>query len=136
LQWGGYGTSLVKPLIRLHPLLHFWHDNRPIGQKDDKKHLTHRPLDRVGKANEPERDGRRPKFLRLQGSDLHVIESRHEIRGDLSRFLFRYGIGRILFASIKDVFQRAAVLGRASIPNSSTDIVGTASKRLIRIVAR
>jgi hypothetical protein len=48
-----------------------------------------------------------------------VIEGRHEVGSDLSRFLFGYGIGRILFASLKDVFQRAAVLGRASITNTS-----------------
>jgi hypothetical protein len=46
---------------------------------------------------------------------LYVIECRHEIRCDLSRFFFRHGVGRILFTSLKDVFQRTAVLGRASI---------------------
>ncbi len=55
---------------------------------------------------------------------------------DLSRILFRYGVGRILFTSLKDVFKSPTVLGRASITNSSTDIAGTASKRVIRIVAR
>jgi hypothetical protein len=31
-----------------------------------------------------------------------------------SEFL-RYGVGRILFTSLKDVLKRAAVLGRASV---------------------
>jgi hypothetical protein len=48
---------------------------------------------------------------------------------NLSRRLFRYGVGRILFTGFKDVFKSPTVLGRASITNSSTDIAGTASKR-------
>jgi hypothetical protein len=56
---------------------------------------------------------RNPCFSK--GSDLHVIESRHEIRGDLCCFLFSYGVGRILLSTFKDVFQRSAVLGRATI---------------------
>jgi hypothetical protein len=51
----------------------------------------------------------------FQCSDLDVIKSRHEIGGDLSRFLFCRGVGRILFTALKDVFQRAAILGRASV---------------------
>jgi hypothetical protein len=38
-----------------------------------------------------------------------------KIGGDLSRLLFRNGVRRILFATLKDVFQRTAVLGRASV---------------------
>jgi hypothetical protein len=44
-----------------------------------------------------------------------VVKGRHEVCGDLCHFLFRYGVGRILFTSLKDVFQRAAVLGCTSI---------------------
>jgi hypothetical protein len=44
-----------------------------------------------------------------------VIKSGHEIGGDLSRLPFRNGVGRILITGVKDVFQRAAVLCRASV---------------------
>jgi hypothetical protein len=53
--------------------------------------------------------------LRFESADLYVIKSRQKVGCDLSRFLFGYGIGRILVATLKDVFQRAAVLGRASV---------------------
>jgi hypothetical protein len=43
-------------------------------------------------------------------------KSGHEIGGDFSSFLFRYGVGRILFTTLKDVFQCAAISGRASTP--------------------
>jgi hypothetical protein len=42
-----------------------------------------------------------------------VVKSRHKIGSDLSRFLFGYGVGRILFTGLEDVLQSAAVLGRA-----------------------
>jgi hypothetical protein len=85
------------------PLLHLRHNNRPIWQQNDEIHLAHRSFDPVRKAHEPKRSGRCPKFLRFQRSDLHVIKSRLKIGGDLCRFLFCYGIGRILFATLKDV---------------------------------
>ena len=88
---------------------------RPIRQQNDKKHLSQWPLDRVRKANEPKWDRRRSKFLSLQCADLYVVEGRHEVCGDLSRLLFRYGVWRILFTSLKDVFQRTAIFGRASV---------------------
>jgi hypothetical protein len=44
-----------------------------------------------------------------------VIKGRHKVSSDLSGFLFGYGVRRILFASLKDVLKRAAVLGSASI---------------------
>jgi hypothetical protein len=56
-----------------------------------------------------------PKFLSLQRADLYMVKGRHEIRCDLSRFFFRHGVGRILFTGLKNVFQRAAVFGRASV---------------------
>ena len=74
------------------------------------------PFDRVREANEPERYRLRPKFLSFQRADLYVVESRHEVCGDLCRFLFRYGVGRILFTSFKHLFERTAVLSRASVP--------------------
>jgi hypothetical protein len=73
------------------------------------------PFNRVRKANKPERSGRCPKFPRFQCSDLDVIECLHEIRSDLSRFLFGYGVGRILFTRLKDVLKRTTILGRASV---------------------
>jgi hypothetical protein len=44
-----------------------------------------------------------------------VIKGRHEVGGDLSRFLFRYGIGRILFTGFKHVLKRSTIFRRASI---------------------
>jgi hypothetical protein len=96
-------------------LLHLWHHNGSIRQQNDKEHLPQRPLDRVREANEPKRDRRRAKFLSLKSADLYVIKSRHKVCGDLCHFLFGYGIGGILFTTVKDVLQRAAVLGRASV---------------------
>jgi len=32
--------------------------------------------------------------------DLDVMERRHEVGGDLSRLLFGYGVGRILFTGL------------------------------------
>jgi hypothetical protein len=36
-----------------------------------------------------------------------VVKGRHKIGGDLSRFFFRLCVGRILFTTLKDVFQRS-----------------------------
>jgi hypothetical protein len=94
---------------------HSRHNNRPIRQQNDKKHLSHRPLDRLRKTAEPERDRRGPKFLSLQRSDLYVIKGRHEIGGDLSHLLFCYRIGRILFTASKDVLKSTAIFGSASV---------------------
>jgi hypothetical protein len=47
---------------------------------------------------------------------LDTIKSRHEICGDLCHFFFGHGLREILFIALENVFQRAAVLGRASIP--------------------
>jgi hypothetical protein len=77
--------------------------------------LSHRSFDRVREAHEPEWNRRGAKFLRLQGADWDTIKSRDKVCGDLSRFLFGDGIGRILFTGLKDVLKRAAVLGRASV---------------------
>src|ERR1700722_17291664 len=100
----------------LQPFLHPRHNNRSIRKQDYEEHLSQRSFDRVRKGNEPEWNRGRPKFLSLQRADLYVVKSRHKIGSDLSRFLFGYGVGRILFTGLKDVFERAAVLGRASIP--------------------
>jgi hypothetical protein len=40
-------------------------NNRPIRQQNDEEHLTHRPLDRVSKGDQPKWKGRCPKFLRF-----------------------------------------------------------------------
>jgi hypothetical protein len=50
-----------------------------------------------------------------------VVESRHKIGSDLSRFLFRYGVGRILFTGLENVFKCTAILGRASV-NETTQL--------------
>jgi hypothetical protein len=84
-----------------HSFPHSGHNNRPIRQQNDKEHLPQRPLDRVRKADEPERYRLRPKFLSLQRADLYVIEYRHKVCGDFCHFLFGYGIGRILFTTLK-----------------------------------
>jgi hypothetical protein len=70
----------------------------------------------VPEAYEPEWDRLRPKLLRLKYADRDMVKGRHEVRCDLSRFLFSYGVGRILFTGLKDVFQRATIPGCASIP--------------------
>ena len=62
--------------------------------------------------------------MRLQCADLYVVKGRHKIGSDLCHFLFGYGIGGILITGLENVFQRAAVLGRAS-----TDIAEAASKK-------
>jgi hypothetical protein len=67
------------------------------------------------KAYEPERNRRCPKFLSLQRADLHVVKGRHEVGGDLSRFFFGHGIGRILFTTLKDVSSVPPIIGRASV---------------------
>jgi hypothetical protein len=54
--------------------------------------------------------------LSLQRTYLFVVEGRHKVCGDFCRFLFRYGVGSILFTGFKHVLQSAAVLGRASVP--------------------
>jgi hypothetical protein len=74
--------------IRLHPLRHARHNNGAIRQQNDKEHILDWSLDRVRKANEPERNRRRSKFLSFQRADLYVVESGHEVSGDLCRFLF------------------------------------------------
>jgi hypothetical protein len=73
--------------------------------------LPDRSFNRVRKTDQLKRSGRFPKFLSLQRANLFVVEGGHEICGDFSRFLVRYGEGRILFATLKDVFQRAAIFG-------------------------
>jgi hypothetical protein len=82
--------------------------------------LPQRPFNHVRKADEPERDRLRPKFLTLQRADLYVIEGRRKICGDLCRFLFGYGIGRILSTGFKHVLKCTALFGRASVPSQMT----------------
>jgi hypothetical protein len=89
--------------LGLQFLLHSGHNHRPIRQQDDEEHILDWSFHRVREAEEPERYGLRPKFLSLQRADLYVIECRHEVGSDLSRFLFGYGVGRILFTGLKDV---------------------------------
>jgi hypothetical protein len=63
----------------------------------------------------PKRNGHCPKFLRFQRSDLYVIKGGHKVGSNLCGFLFGYGIGRILFTGLKDVFQSAAIFRCASV---------------------
>jgi hypothetical protein len=93
------------------------------------------PLTVSEKQTEPKWDRRCPKFLSLQCADQFVVEDRHEVCGDFCRFLFRYGVGRVLITGLKDVLQRTAILGSASYRNNSTDMAGIVSKRVIRIAA-
>ena len=78
--------------VRLQPLLHSRHNNRPIRQKYDKEHLSHRSFNRVRKADQPEWTGFVRNFCVSSAPDLDVIKSRHKIGGDFSRFFFRYGV--------------------------------------------
>jgi hypothetical protein len=118
------------------PLCHSGLNNRPIRQQYDKKHILDWSFNRVRKANKPKWDRLCPKLLRFERADLGVIKGRHKIGSDLSRLLFGNSIGRILFTSLKDEFQRAAVLGGTSVSESSTDMSGRISERTIRNVTR
>ena len=55
------------------------------------------------------------KLLRLQCSDLDVVERCHEVGGDLSRLLLSDSVGGILLPGLEDELQCATVLGRASL---------------------
>jgi hypothetical protein len=77
--------------------------------------LPERTLDRVGEADQPKWNGHCPKFLRFQCSNLYVIKGGHKVGSNLCGFLFGYGIGRILFTGLKDVFQSAAIFRCASV---------------------
>jgi hypothetical protein len=46
--------------------------------------------------------------LRHKCGGLDVVKGRHKISGNLCRFLVGYGVGRMLFTSLKEVFQCAA----------------------------
>ena len=85
----------------LQSLLHSWHNNRPIRQQCDKCSLSQWPFYRVREADQPKRDGRCPKFLRFDRADSDVTKGRHEVGGDLSRFVFGYGVWRILSPASK-----------------------------------
>jgi hypothetical protein len=77
--------------------------------------LPERTLDRVGAANQPKWNGHCPKFLCFQCSNLYVIKGGHKVGSNLCGFLFGYGIRRILFTGLKDVFQSAAIFRCASV---------------------
>jgi hypothetical protein len=55
-------------------LLHFSAQQPSHPAAERQKTSVSSARDRVRKANEPEGDRRCPKFLRFQGSDLHVVE--------------------------------------------------------------
>jgi hypothetical protein len=46
---------------------------------------------------------------------LDTIKGRHKVCGDLCRFLFCYGVGRVLITGLKDVFKCAAIFGRGPV---------------------
>ena len=62
--------------------------------------LSHRSFNRVRKTNKPAWNWMCAKLLGLKCA----IEDRNKIGGDLSRLLFRYGVGRILFTSLGFLF--------------------------------
>jgi hypothetical protein len=107
--------------IPLQPLFHPRHNNRPIRQQDDEEHILDWSFNRVRKAYKPKRNRRCAKFLSLQCSDLYVVKSRHKIGSDLSRFLFGYGVGRILFTGLKDVSSVPPSFAAPRNRKSSTD---------------
>ena len=51
----------------------------------------------------------------FQCSNLYVIKGGHKVGSNLCGFLFGYGIRRILFTGLKDVFQSAAIFRCASV---------------------
>jgi hypothetical protein len=104
---------------RLQPLRHCRLNDRSIWQQDHEVKLPECTLDRVGEANQPKRNGHCPKFLRFQCSDLYVIKGGHKVGSNLCGFLFGYGIGRILFTDVKDVFQSAAITVRPTAPEGA-----------------
>jgi hypothetical protein len=107
--------SLKATVSRLKPFRHSWLNNCPIRQENDEVHFSQWTFGCVRETYEPKREGSCSKLLRFQCSDLDVIKAHHKVRSDLGRLLFGYGIGRILFIGLKDVFQRTAVLRRSSI---------------------
>jgi hypothetical protein len=111
---GAEAPAACNP-VSLQPLLHARLNNRSIRQQNDKEHLPQRPFDRVRKADQPEWDRTCPKFLSLRCADLYVVKCRHKVGGDLCHFLFGYALWDILLIAFENVFQRAAVLGRASV---------------------
>ena len=80
--------------FELQSLLHAWHDDRPIRQQNGKEHILDWTFNRFRKADEPERNRRRPKFLSFQRADLFVIKGGHEVCGDLCPFNPRLALGR------------------------------------------
>jgi hypothetical protein len=99
------------------------HNNRPVRQQDDKKtfaavvSLTFYSEKWISQKG----TGVVRKILRFQCADLYVVKGRHEVGSDFCRFLFRYGVGGILFTGLKDVLKRTAILGRPRYRNSSIE---------------
>jgi hypothetical protein len=100
----------------LKPLLYSRLNDRPSGSSTTKNICRSGPFDRVRKADEPKWDRTFPELLRFEPADLYVIKGRHKIGGDLSRFLFRYGVGRILFTGFNHVLKCTTILRRTSVP--------------------
>jgi hypothetical protein len=84
-------------------------NNGPVRQKNDEIHFAQWSFYRVREADEPERYGLRLKFLSLQRAELRVVKGRHKIGSDLGGFLFGDSIGGVLFSSLENVFECAAV---------------------------
>ena len=100
---------------RLQPLLHLWHNNCPVRQQYDEKHILDWSFNRVRKADQPKRSGRCPKILRFQCSDLYVIKGRHKVGSDLSRFLFRLWRQENSVHQLQSIFKCSTVLGGTSV---------------------
>jgi hypothetical protein len=59
---------------------------------------------------------------------LSVIENGQPIGRDLSRLLFGYCVGRILFTGLKDVFQLSPSFAAPRYRKSSTESTGISAK--------
>ena len=70
------------------PLRHIRFNNHPVRQKNGKKHPMDWAFYRVRKTETPMRDWHCSKFLALNCTDLHMVESGHPICRNLRSLLF------------------------------------------------
>ncbi len=59
------------------------------------------------------------KFLALNGTDPHAVESGYPVCRYFSRLLFAYGLWRALFVSLEDGFEFPAILSVISVAKQS-----------------
>ena len=123
----------------LQPFRDFWLNNDAVWQQYDEKHSLHRASKRVRETEKPMWNWTCDKFLSFNYSGLDVVENSYPVCRNFCRFLLAYGLGHILFVSLENVFKFSTILGSVSryrYRNSSTELAGTASKRVTRTVAR